>query len=386
MRERRADLVAVGLIVVAMLRVAATLSVLSATTDEPVHVTAGVELLLQHRYTLLPENPPLPRVLFAAPLIAKGVDYDPAGDVKQFLGRTLYSRDEYRTNLVLMRAGNLLFFALAAVCVWRIARRELGPFGAMLASLLFTMQPLVLGFAGIANHDMPAVAGTALAMLAFVRWIERRTILRALLFGLAFGLALGLKFTCGPFVVAACIALAIFHRDVFREWRAIPIMLIGAAFALWASYGFHVAPFITGVNGMRLIVKDHYDVYALGRWSRDGWWWYFPLAIAVKTTIASLIFWICGSPFEVVCRCDRDAPDRPPHPPRPRRPLSPPDLRSSQHRRRRRRAGDVAAPAIALRCDRAARVALRHVAPRPPAILCLLQRLCRTRSVARARR
>ncbi|HJQ36118.1 MAG TPA: glycosyltransferase family 39 protein, partial [Thermoanaerobaculia bacterium] len=294
MSSSRIDKAAVALIVVALLRVAATLSVLSATTDEPVHVTAGIELLIQHRYTLLPENPPLPRVLFAAPLLAAGVDYDPAGDVKQFVGRTFYSRDEYRTNLVLARAENLLFFALAAACVWRIARRELGPGGGALATLLFTMQPLVLGFAGIANHDMPAVAGTALALFAFVRWIERRTLLRALLFGLAFGLALGFKFTCGPFVVAACLALAIFHRGLFREWRAIPVMLIGAAFALWVSYGFHVAPFLAGVKGMHLIVKDHYDVYALGRWSRDGWWWYFPLALAVKTTIASLVFWWSG--------------------------------------------------------------------------------------------
>lgn len=290
MRDRRAAVVSTVLIAVAMIRIAATLPVLSATTDEPVHVTAGIELLLQHRYKLLPVNPPLPGILFAAPIVAAGADFDPQHDAKHFVGATFYSRGHYRTNLVLARMGNLLFFAIAAVCVWKL--------GGVLATLLFAMQPLILGFAGIANHDMPATAGTALALLAYWRWMERRTVRRALLFGLAYGLSMGLKFSCIAFVPAACAALYItrlfFDAELRRDWRAaliaLPVAAVAAAFALAATYGFMLEPFRTGLTGLiALARKGRFDSYALGRWSPHGFWWYFPLAIAVKTTLASLL-------------------------------------------------------------------------------------------------
>ena len=41
----RHDLLSIALIVIAAIRIALTLTTLAATTDEPVHVTAGVELL-----------------------------------------------------------------------------------------------------------------------------------------------------------------------------------------------------------------------------------------------------------------------------------------------------------------------------------------------------
>jgi 4-amino-4-deoxy-L-arabinose transferase-like glycosyltransferase len=160
------------------------------------------------------------------------------------------------------------------------------------------MQPLILGFAGIANHDMPATAGTALALLAYWRWMERRTNLRALLFGLAYGLSIGLKFSCLAFVPAACAALYItrlfFDVELRRDWRAallaFPIAAAAAAFALAASYGFILEPFRTGLTSMIAMArKGGFDGYALGQWSTRGWWWYFPLAMAVKTTLASLL-------------------------------------------------------------------------------------------------
>lgn len=277
-----------------MIRVAATLSVLSATTDEPVHVTAGIELLLRRTYDVLPENPPLARVLFAAPIVAAGADFDPQHEAKHYIGRTFYARGHYRTNLVLARVGNLLFFLLAALAVWRIARRELGENGGLVATLLFTTQPMILGFAGIANHDMPATAGTALALLAFSRWLERRTIARAFVVGLAYGLAIGLKFSSIPFVPVACIALFLVKAP--RQWRAalfaVPPIIAGAVLALGCTYIGTPSPYATflrGLTSLFTMARGGFDGYALGRWSNQGWWWYFPLALALKTTLGSLL-------------------------------------------------------------------------------------------------
>lgn len=306
------DRLALFLIFVAMVRIGATWSVLSATTDEPVHVTAGVESLLQRRNTVLPENPPLARILFAAPLVMAGVDFDPRFEAKHFIGASLYSRGHYRTNLVLARAGNLVFFVLASLATWRLARRELGPETGLASLFLFTTQPLILGFAGIANHDMAAIAGVALALLAFSRWLERRTVSRALFFGLSFGLAVALKFSCLGFVPAACAAYFVVRsladRALLRDWRAIltaiPIALAAGVIVLWSSYALTVGPqsFFTGFTSMMRIARGGWNGYALGRWNPQGWWWYFPLALGVKTTLASLAFLLAAP---VVLRSDR---------------------------------------------------------------------------------
>lgn len=81
--------------------------------------------------------------------------------------------------------------------------------GGWIATLLFTTQPILLGFSGIANHDMPATAGTALSLLAFSRWLEQRTLSHALFFGLAYGFSIGLKFSCIAFVPVACAATGV---------------------------------------------------------------------------------------------------------------------------------------------------------------------------------
>jgi 4-amino-4-deoxy-L-arabinose transferase-like glycosyltransferase len=65
--------------------------------------------------------------------------------------------------------GNLLFFALAALGVWFLARRVLDETQSLIALALFTTQPVILGYSGLATHDTAAVAGTALALLAFVQ-------------------------------------------------------------------------------------------------------------------------------------------------------------------------------------------------------------------------
>lgn len=326
---RKADWCSVVLVAFAVVRIAATLPLLSATTDEPVHVSAGVELLKQHRYRLHPINPPLPRVVLAGPLVIAGVKLDPGVNAESLIGSVFYSRNEYKTNLVLARVGNLLFFLIAAVTTWWIARRQFGPFAGAISTLFFTTEPVILGAAGIANHDMAAIAGTALTLLAFVRWLDERTTKRAIVTGLAYGFSIGLRYSCLPFVPAACIGLylARFATDaqLRSAWRdslkAIPPVLAAAAFALWATFGFTVgsltrfgndpnlapiawinphiplpAPhFFLGIGALKLATLGGFDCYALGHWKHDGWWWYFPLTVLVKTTLASLLMLIIGS-------------------------------------------------------------------------------------------
>lgn len=282
---------ALALIVLSTLRIAATWTLYSATVDEPMHVSAGLQLYTQHAYTYQPENPPLPRLVLAFAPWLGGMDFDPNRSIDEQLLRVFYSDGRYKTNLVLARAGNLVFFVLAAVAVWLWARRLLGEQGALVATLLFTLQPMIAGHAGLATHDLAATAGVAWSLLAFARWLDEQTVKRAALFGVAFGLAVLCKFSCIGYVPAACLAMYLVRRD-FR-WRALlPAFAAALAvtlFVTWSGYAFHVEPFLAGIRGLRAIDQGGHFGFLFGQVRMDGWWWYFPTAVALKSTIASLV-------------------------------------------------------------------------------------------------
>ena len=287
---------ALTLVVLSALRIAATWTLYSATVDEPMHVSAGLQLYTQHAYTIQPENPSLPRLVLAFAPWLGGMEFDPSRDTNTQLLRVFYSGDRYKTNLVLARCGNLLFFVLAAMAVWLWARRLLGDRSALVATALFTLQPMIAGHAGLATHDLAATAGVAWSLYAFACWLDEQTWRRAAWFGVAFGLAILCKFSCIGYVPAACLATYLVRRD-FR-WRAL-LPSFGAALAvtllvLWSGYAFHLEPFLAGIRGLRAIDQGGHFGFLFGQVRMDGWWWYFPAAVALKSTIASLLLALCA--------------------------------------------------------------------------------------------
>lgn len=285
------DVAALALIALSMLRIASTWTVFSATVDEPMHISAGLQLYTQHAYTYQPENPPLPRLVLAlAPWLA-GMDFDPNRGMEEQLLRVFYSDGRYKTNLVLARAGNLVFFVIASLATWWWARRELGAVGGFVATLLFTFQPMIAGHAGLATHDVAATAGVAVSLLAFSRWLDERTWKRAALVGVAFGFAVLCKFSCIGYVPAACLAMFIVRRD--PRWRTLGpslfVALIAALIVIWTGYAFTIDKLVSGIQGLVAIDRAGYFSFLFGEVRTTGWWWYFPAAVALKSTIASLV-------------------------------------------------------------------------------------------------
>jgi hypothetical protein len=332
----RPTVIAIVLIGIAAIRIASTYTIFSATYDEPTHVSAGLELLTQHRYTLQYENPPLPRLIFAAFARLGGMTFDPHIGPDLQIREVLYANGKYKTNLVMARVANLVFFVVAALAVWWWARRELGPAGGALAVLIFTMQPVILGYSGLATHDTAAVAGLAVAVVAFLRWLDRPTPVRAIVFGLAYGVAILCKLSAIGYVPAACLAIyalrVIRDEDTRRAWRRIaPSIIVAAAtcaFLIWAGYAFTVgrlhdlepyrdvldhhaaagrfvashpqwrlpAPaFFLGLGALLRLNENPWSSYLFGEVRTDGWWYYFPVALALKTTLASLILAIAAA-------------------------------------------------------------------------------------------
>ena len=341
MTRERSDRVALWLIVLAFVRIALAEPVFSVTPDEPMHVMEGLQILSEHRYGIQIQNPPLARVLLAIGPWLAGVRIDPNRGIFDQIDDVFHSTGHYIRDLALARAGSVLTLILAALALWRLARRELEPGATLLAVLLFTTQPVILGYAAIANHDTPSVAGLAIAMLAFVRWIERPAPARAAEVGAAYAFAIAMKFASILYVPVAC---GVYFVVRLLQKRAKPERVVAAiaaalgafVIALWASYGFTfgklVAPdYITQLfgNGPRAtrafalaqtisIPAPHFfggilelfttnrtghPAYAFGHFSQHGWWWYFPATVALKTTLGSMLLLVAGV---VVARKNRE--------------------------------------------------------------------------------
>jgi hypothetical protein len=336
----RPAVIAALLITIAAVRIGSTWRTFSDTTDEATHIGAGLELLQFHRYDLQPENPPFPRVIMAAAPLAGGMRWITGANRYDQVHEVLYGHGKYEHNLVLMRAGNLLFFILACAALFIWARRDFGEREAVIAVLLFTMQPIILGYSGLATYDAAATAGLAVAMIAFSAWLRRPDAARAALLGAGYAFSILCKFSCIGYVPAACAAMYIVRllreparrRERLRGFVTVLIVPFAAFAVIWAGYLFtvgrlsdlgyfqhelgaldrllllHLPPstplpapnFFRGIGGLLEIEHADYQSYAFGRMTTHGWWWYFPVAVALKTTLAFFALILAGA--VAVCR------------------------------------------------------------------------------------
>src|SRR5437867_1941786 len=297
MLRNRATAVAALLVVLGAARIVMTCRVFSATVDEGTHLSAGLELLQFHRYTVQWLNPPFPRLVMAAIPFLAGLRVTPGGGFYQEQRSIFYGRGKYDRNLLLARVGNLLFFVIASAALYLWARREADDRVAVLSVLLFTTQPVVLGYCGLATHDAAAVAGLAVAILAFSAWLEQPTLRHAILFGLAYGFSISCKFSSIAFVPAACAAIYIVRLFNDQQWRHAATLLITppvAFLVVWAGYGFTIEKFWLGVSGLLRLDRQGMTSYLLGHTTTRGWWFYFPIAIGLKTTLPFLCV-LCAS-------------------------------------------------------------------------------------------
>jgi hypothetical protein len=330
--EKRATLIVVLLLLAGAARIASTYRVLSITTDEPAHYVAGLEYWTDHAYRLPGEHPPLERAMAALiPYLAGARTSEP---VRQALrapaapGGDLEGKEEMaqfppdsRTEetLVRMRWGVLPLFLVAGLVVYEWTRYSLGKPAAVLATALFTLTPAVLAHAGVATTDMALTACLTAAFLSLVRWAESPTAKRALVLGFWTALAVLSKFTTLAYLPsAAAVALAGFIalerpgiatlRDLVRARLATFALAVGTgAFLIWGGYwfSFGTAPWSGGVRlpAPELFTtlktaaahnQGGHSSYLLGKASSHGFWYFFPVALAVKTPLAIVLPAVLG--------------------------------------------------------------------------------------------
>ena len=322
--RQRLTLGAIAIAIVTVVRIASTWNVFSETNDEPMHVSCGLQIYEQHQYDYQTANPPLPRLFIAAGPRMLGARLAPDMPFPGFQ-KTFYSAGNYPKTLISARAGTLIFVLIALAAAWGWARREAGPLAAFLTVLLLAGEPLFLGHGGLATHDAAAAAGMAVSLFAFSRWLERPAASNAMLLGAAYGFAMLCKFSCVLFVPAACAAILLVRalRRRAPRLREVGAMLVivclASAAVVWAGYGFSFgtlmpegfvteiipyppllswhfpAPrFIDGIAMIRHFDREGMTSYLYGHLRTRGWWYYFPVAVALKTTLPLLALAILG--------------------------------------------------------------------------------------------
>jgi len=162
LKSQHYAVLAAVLAAIAAVRVVRAFSTTAQGFDEPCHVSAAIEWLDKHTYTLDPVHPPLSRVAVGLPLYLAGERYphldqsDPNNRNYNVVGNAiLYGSGHYQRNLTLARLGVLPFFLFTVALVFVWTRREFGDFAAFLAVGLFSTLPTVLAFSGLAYTDIP---------------------------------------------------------------------------------------------------------------------------------------------------------------------------------------------------------------------------------------
>jgi Dolichyl-phosphate-mannose-protein mannosyltransferase len=338
------------LIVMAVARLLPTYRVLSGTFDEPFHVAAGMEWLAKGTYTYELQHPPLARVAVALGPYLSGLRWPnlpPAYSDFRGPGNVILSaHGSYVRNLTLARLGTLPFFILGCVVVLLWTHRWFGRVAAVFALLLFACLPPVLGQAGLATTDMASAATVGAGLYLMIRWIEQPDWVRTGLLGIAFGAAVASKFSAIAFL-PACIVVAAVYLVITRQPFLVPGLLSWKPFFLrfilavvvalvfvWGTYRFGVRPIsrlqgthrridhwtnnswlrraayravetplplrevYDGIQAVRFHEHIGHDSYLLGEYRKTGWWYFFPVVLAVKTPIGFLL--LAGAGLAVV--------------------------------------------------------------------------------------
>lgn len=340
--------VAALLIAAFVLQAFQSIRALSTVTDESIDVAAGYSYWTTRDARINFEHPVLIKLWLALPLLPLRLavpTQDPSwGDRHETaFTKTFLYRDPGKVEriLLLARIPILLIGVLLAVFVRRWAAELWGPEAGLAALFLFVFDPNVIANSSLATMDLGLAAFTFVSMYYLWKWLEGGRRSDGLLAGVALGGALLSKYTALaflPIVLAQCVAYrwaarakgaprrgaplkqflqlataaaiviiavyaAVFnwhpllaaggeHRTVTKALARMPLtdarrtQIVGLAQRIWVP---DVESYVKGALDQRnhLIAGNH--IFVMGRRFARGVWYYYPLALLLKTPIPILL-------------------------------------------------------------------------------------------------
>jgi 4-amino-4-deoxy-L-arabinose transferase-like glycosyltransferase len=339
LRERWPQLVVLALLAVMAANLVTVIKRKSITADEIVHIPAGYYHLVAANYTLNNEHPPLVKIWAALPLLFLQPNEPPIAEPGE---RNTYARThavdgdfwtanarEFETISFWTRLPMIVLTLVLGWLIFIFTKELSNPRAGVLAVALYSLEPTVLAHGRIVHTDLPAALAYFLFVLALYRYHRVRSFRSALVVGLVTGVALVTKFSLvivGPIfavamgawilrapsdgltrrkvgrhtLIAGLAALAIINLAYrFQRLPVIPADLAWIA----ARTPEYAQAIITGIRCLSFLFPTYYlfgiynvalhnhsghATFLLGRYNDVGWWYYFPVAFALKTTVAFL--------------------------------------------------------------------------------------------------
>jgi 4-amino-4-deoxy-L-arabinose transferase-like glycosyltransferase len=329
------------LLIIVFLQLTLSIRRETQTWDEACHIFAGYSYWTRGDFGMNPEHPPLVKLLATLPLLNLSLKVPAHTRVfskeEDFTTATqfVYENDAEKILFRSRMAASILTLLLA-VLVFAAAREMFGTGAAFLALILFILEPTILAHGALVTTDMGLACLLFATIYAFYRYIQRPSGLRLALTGLTAGLSLAAKHSAiliFPMLVALAayeISRQYWHKKTANTESVARTNLwkhaLGRGAALWASYGFHSEP-RAGVHGLSWVIEyasrlkhpveaklisgfarwhllpeaylygladvgitaEFSRTYLLGTIYPHGKWFYFPVAFAIKSTLALLL-------------------------------------------------------------------------------------------------
>jgi hypothetical protein len=301
----------------------------SVTYDEYGHLPAGVSYWKTGRFEVYAQNPPLMKVLFGGVAVLANVNFPAIPPGEESLRWRIAERflranfENYHEIFVFCRLVTSLLSVIGAGLVARWTWRLYGPAAALLATALYASCPNICAHASLVTIDLGATVCILAAaysfwkFLCFGRW---RTLLPA---GILMGLAQYCKFTA--LLLLPVLLLVTLIGLALRAWRrprrallGFPVIVLLSLLVVDAGYLFHgvgkrlidyefesglcqslqralggiLVPlpyaYVRGFDQQSLENAGEWLAYVHGEMVPQTVWYYYPLAIFVKTPLAFL--------------------------------------------------------------------------------------------------
>jgi len=214
----------------------------SLTCDEPAHMVAGLEALRYNKFEFLNDQPPLARVMFAAPLLLQNTQIywyewlqvratSPSPETIAWTGRPV----------------NVLLGVILGIALWGTARKWFSEGAANFALALFAFSPGLIAHFSVMTVDGLSTLMIFLTAIQVARWWREPSMKQTVLLGVVLGLLLLAKFYTPPMFLLAFILVLVLKPGRCKlsprtwNWKQGFAVFFLAGVVVWAGYFFHVS-------------------------------------------------------------------------------------------------------------------------------------------------
>src|SRR2546423_8134230 len=340
MSSRWAAAACAALLAVMSLQMLAVVWRKSITTDEIVMIPSAYYYLVAGDCRLVNEHPPFVKLVAALPLLfVQPKEAPPQTSLTEdsALVKFEYADSFWGSNNDLFESlsfwPRVAMIALAValgLLVFAFARELFGARAAVLAVALYSLEPTVLAHGRVVQTDIAASFGYLLLFFTLYRSARAPSTGRAVLVGVACGAACVTKFSmlvAAPILFVAFLAMLWRAPHLARSRKTLSahacLVALAALFVIHAAYFFDRRPldagdrlwiektyasgsagvlsaaaalsyvlptdFVMGIFWQLWHNRAGHPAGLLGMYSRTGWWYYFPVAFALKTTVPFLL-------------------------------------------------------------------------------------------------